>query len=51
VGLGLPCEFKAFLGVSASNIKGKRELKNLEFSINFEALGSGSSQGKATKVG
>jgi hypothetical protein len=30
-------------GVSASNTKENRELKNLECSINFEALGSGSS--------
>ena len=37
-------------GVSASNTKGKRELKNLKCSTNFEALGSGSSQGKAAKV-
>jgi hypothetical protein len=33
-------------GVATSNTKGKRELKNLECSINFEARGSGYSRGK-----
>jgi hypothetical protein len=33
-------------GVFASKSKGKRELKNLECSINFEARGSCSNQGK-----
>jgi hypothetical protein len=33
-------------GVSASNTKGKRKLKNLECSINFEARGCGSSRVK-----
>jgi hypothetical protein len=33
-------------GVSISNSKGKRELKNLECSINFEVRGCGSSRVK-----
>ena len=33
-------------GVATSNTKGKRELKNLECSINFEARGGGYSRGK-----
>ena len=36
--------------VSVSNTKGKRELKNLEFSINFEAIGSSSSRVKRRVV-
>jgi hypothetical protein len=38
-------------GVSASNTKGKREFKNLECFINFEARASGYSRGKFAKVG
>jgi hypothetical protein len=33
-------------GVSVSNTKGKRELKNLECSINFETSGCGSNRVK-----
>jgi hypothetical protein len=35
---------------SASNTKGKRELKNLECSINFEARGCGPSKAKGRVV-
>jgi hypothetical protein len=34
-------------GVSVSNTKGKRELKNLECSFNFETRGCSSSRSKA----
>jgi hypothetical protein len=37
-------------GVSVSNTKGKRELKNLKCSINFEARGSSSSRVKGRVV-
>jgi hypothetical protein len=40
------CEERAFV----SNTKGKRELKNLECSINFEAKGCGYSRVKGTVV-
>jgi hypothetical protein len=38
-------------GVSASNTKGKRDLKKLECFINIEARVSGYSRGKVAKVG
>ena len=37
-------------GVSVSNSKGKRELKNLKCSINFDARGSGSSRVKGRVI-
>jgi hypothetical protein len=37
-------------GASASNTKGKRELKNLECSIKFEARGCGSSRAEGRVV-
>jgi hypothetical protein len=33
--------------VSTSKFKGSREVENLEYTINYEAKGFGSSQGKA----
>jgi hypothetical protein len=39
-------EWEPIIGVSAPKVKGKRELKNLECSINFEARGRRTSPAK-----
>jgi hypothetical protein len=47
--LGIEEEWEPIIGVSALKVKGKRELKNLECSINFEARGRRTSLAKCQR--